>query len=78
MNIQAEISWIQAELATVSDPELIKTLKNLLKNRQKNKDEVLKVKLKARALRSEEDISSGKVHSVEEANKRLNKILSNR
>jgi hypothetical protein len=35
MNIQAEISWIQSELAKVKDPELISAFKNLLKYRAK-------------------------------------------
>jgi predicted transcriptional regulator len=35
MNIQAEISWIQAELAKVTDRELIMAFKNLLKYRAK-------------------------------------------
>ena len=35
MNIQAEISWIQSELAKVTDKELITAFKSLLKYRAK-------------------------------------------
>ncbi|MBW6483210.1 MAG: hypothetical protein K0B10_09120 [Vicingaceae bacterium] len=35
MNIQAEISWIQSELAKVTDKELIMAFKSLLKYRAK-------------------------------------------
>jgi predicted transcriptional regulator len=35
MDIQAEISWIQVELAKVTDRELILVFKNLLKYRAK-------------------------------------------
>jgi 3-phenylpropionate/cinnamic acid dioxygenase small subunit len=38
MNIQAEISWIKAELTDVEDPNLIEAFKNMLKYRKtKNK-----------------------------------------
>jgi hypothetical protein len=33
MDIKADISWIQKEIAKISDPELIKYLKSLLKYR---------------------------------------------
>jgi hypothetical protein len=35
MDIQADISWIQAELSKVKDPELISAFKSLLKYRNK-------------------------------------------
>ena len=35
MNLQADISWIQAELSKVRDPELITAFKSLLKYRKK-------------------------------------------
>jgi hypothetical protein len=35
MDIQTDISWIQAELSKVKDPELISAFKSLLKYRNK-------------------------------------------
>ena len=35
MSIQADISWIQAELSKVRDPELISAFKSLLRYREK-------------------------------------------
>lgn len=75
MNLQAEISWIQSELLKVKDPELINAFKSMLKYRNVNKDEILKAKLTSRALKSEKDIEEGRVHSIDEAENKLNEML---
>ena len=37
MDLQADITWIQKEIANIKDPELIAVFKSLLKYRDKKK-----------------------------------------
>ena len=80
MNIQAEISWIQAELANVKDPNLIEAFKNLLKYR-KTKNAVLsttKEELRQRAEESLKSIEKGETVSLNTFQTENKEWLSNR
>jgi len=78
MSLQADINWIQTELAKVTDPNLIDAFKSLLKYRKQKSDEIdeeLKEILTKRALKAEEDIKLGKVYTVEESLERIGQQL---
>jgi hypothetical protein len=80
MNIQAEISWIQAELANVKDPNLIEAFKNLLKYR-KTKNVALsttKDELRERAEESLKAIEKGETVSLNTFQTGNKEWLSNR
>jgi len=66
MSLQADIRWIQSEMEKVNDPFLVEAFKNLLNYRKQNQvnnvNETAELYIK-RALKSEEDITNGRLLS---------------
>lgn len=72
MDIQADISWIQKEIAKINDPDLINVFKSLLKYREKNSsNEVLDVLLE----KSFKDLEEGRTIPHNEVRKKYKKWL---
>ncbi len=72
MDIQADISWIQKEIAKINDPDLINVFKSLLKYREKNSsNEVLDVLLEE----SFKDLEEGRTIPHNEVRKKYKKWL---
>lgn len=72
MNIQADISWIQKEIAKIKDPDLINVFKSLLKYREKKaSDEILDTLLE----QSFKDLDEGRTAAHNEVRKKYNKWL---
>lgn len=72
MNIQADISWIQKEIAKINDPDLINVFKSLLKYREKKTtDETLDMFLE----RSFKDLDEGRTTPHNEVRKKYDKWL---
>jgi predicted transcriptional regulator len=70
MDIQADISWIKAELDHVKDPHLIEAFKNLLNYRRSAKatDDV-QAEMERMVAEGLDDINSGRVISTEDLRK---------
>ena len=70
MDLQAEINWIQSEIAQVRDPYLIETLKNLLKYRKsKSVDRMSQIEFRTSIKEAEVQIESGDYLSIEDFEK---------
>ena len=74
-NFQANLHWAQSELLKIKDPEFLKKVTDLLKERpsasNESSDSWVKERLTKAALASEEDIKSGRVYTIEEAKEYL-------
>lgn len=55
MNLDADITWIQNEIAKIRDPELIKVFKSILQYREKKASDDALDLLLARALEDKEN-----------------------
>lgn len=78
MDLQGDINWIKTEIDKVRDPQLINAFKSLLNYRnskESSSEEILKEKMVARALRSEEDIKAGRVYTRSEAEEKMRSRL---
>ena len=77
MNLQADISWIQAELSKVRDPELITAFKSLLKYRKKqvgaNNEKLTKSQFVADIKEAEAQIEQGDYLTIENFEKEASK-----
>ena len=71
MNLQADIKWIQNELAQVKDPMLIDAFKNLLQYRRKKTIVTDIDDYNAAIDRSLEDIANGNVYTHEQMGMRI-------
>lgn len=72
MNLDADISWIQKEIAKINDPDLINVFKSLLKYREKKTtDETLDLYLE----RSFKDLDEGRTSPHSEVRKKYVKWL---
>ena len=72
MDIQADISWIQQEIAKINDPDLINIFKSLLKYRdKKTSDENLDIVLE----KAMQDLDEGRITSHDEVRKKYDKWL---
>lgn len=72
MDLKADISWIQSEIAKITDPELIEVFKNLLKYREsKSSTEALDYYIE----KSLQEVHEGKVTPHEEVRKKYDKWL---
>ena len=73
MSLQTDINWIKTEIDKVSDPFFVETLKSLLNYRRQNqptKQIDLEEVLISRALKSEDDITNGRLLSRAEMDRR--------
>ena len=71
MDLQTKkLNFIQ-EILALSNDKIMDNLESLLKKEQSNLDPVLKEKLTSRALRAEEDIKNGNVHTRAEAEAKM-------
>jgi hypothetical protein len=77
MNIQADISWIKAELTDVEDPNLIEAFKNMLKYR-KTKRTTTQEELQQRTQESLEAIERGETTSLSAFQTENKEWLNNR
>ncbi|MFN2430217.1 MAG: hypothetical protein ABR574_09390 [Cryomorphaceae bacterium] len=72
MNLDADITWIQNEIAKIKDPDLIDVFKSLLKYREKKtNDETLDMYLE----RSFKDIDEDRTSPHSEVRKKYDKWL---
>ncbi len=55
MNLEADITWIQNEIAKIKDPELINVFKSILQYREKKASDDALDLLLARALEDKEE-----------------------
>lgn len=71
MDIQTrKLNFIQ-EILAVSNEKILDKLESLLRKEQQDLDPVLKEKLTSRALKANEDITTGNVYSRKEAEEKL-------
>jgi hypothetical protein len=78
MDLQADIKWIKSELNQVTDQNLIEAFKQLLTYRKNKVDESnleIQKEMVASAIKSNEDIKSGRTYSIEQAENRLENRL---
>ncbi len=72
MDLQADITWIQKEIANIKDPELIAVFKSLLKYRDKKSSEETLDSLLDRAF---DDIEAGRTTPHDTVMKKFEKWL---